>query len=363
MIRGAAGCAAAAGCTLSITHDGQSTWHFVAAEPGSSNSEAAFAIRATGLGCGIGAFATRTIASNSISEVAFKIRPTGLGSGLGAFATRAIARGECITSEAPLVRWTLKPGERTTAGLVALVNALSPADRELYSSLCQNSMHGSASATGEKSVYGIWLSNCYPCSSPMQAMRDRQNGVDEDEIQNTKAVFAKVCRFNHSCRPNAHVSWNAKRDQQVIYALRNIEPGAELCVSYLDNSSGTRRAQRHKELGFACICDACSLSGAILAQSELRRARLGVIFGLLEATIRAADKRAMALVTERLQLLEEEEVLEDWNTKFAASSYFYLTGDRRQARLWAARAAESAKHALGTDSDEFQHYAAHVAHR
>lgn len=336
MIRRQNDVAAVAGCTLIITHDGQSEWHFATQEPDSNTC---------------------------IGEPAFTIRATGLGSGLGAFATRAIARGECIVSEAQLVQWTLKPGERTTAGLVALVNGLSPADREVYGSLSQNPMHGRAADAGGKSVYGIWLSNCYPCTSPMQATRDRQNGVDDDEIQNTKAVYASVCRYNHSCCPNAHVSWNAKRGQQVIYALRHIEPGAEICVSYLDNASGTRRAQRHEELGFACVCDACSLSGVLLAQSDQRRSRIGVIFGLLEATIRAADKRAMPLVVERLRLLEEEGMLEDWNTAFVASSYFSLIGDRRQACQWAARAAESAKHGLGTDSDEFEHYAAHAAHR
>jgi hypothetical protein len=54
--------------------------------------------------------------------------------------------------------------------------------------------------------------------------------------------------------------------------------------------------------------------------------------------------------------MAQEEVREDWNTLYMASSYFALAGDQRQASMWATRAAESALHGLGKDSDEYQHY-------
>ena len=74
---------------------------------------------------------------------------------MGVFACRAIKRGERILSEAPLVQWTLAPGDKTNAGLVALVNGLSPSDRSIYDSLSQNEhAHGA-----HKSIYGIWLTN------------------------------------------------------------------------------------------------------------------------------------------------------------------------------------------------------------
>ena len=306
---------AARGCRLTTTRDGRSEWAF---------------------------------------NQPFVIRETSVGSGMGAFAIRGVKLGECILSERPLVQWTLHPGEKTTAGLVSLVNALTPTDHATYSGLCQNPMHG----VGSKSVYGIWLSNAYPCTSPLQAARDRQSGVGDISLETTKAVYASACRFNHSCSPNAHASWNAKQGVQVIYALHDIAPGVEISVSYLDNASGMRRAQRHGELGFECRCATCELRGASLAQSDHRRSRTGVIFGLLEASIRAGDRRAIGLISERLSLMAQEEVREDWNTLYMASSYFALAGDRRQASMWAARAAERARHGLGTDSDEYQHYKA-----
>ena len=107
----------------------------------------------------------------------------------------------------------------------------------------------------------------------------------------------------------------------------------------------------HRELdGVDDVCE--------VAQSEQRRSRIGVLFGLLQATLGSADARAMPLLTERLKLMEEEEMKEDWNTLFSAACYYERVGDKRQARQWAARAAESAKQGLGSDSDEFKHYAA-----
>jgi len=327
VVRGSADTPAdAVGCTLISTKDGKSEWRFAAAD--------AFEIS---------------------KARAFEIRVTRAGSGLGAFAVRGIKRGECMLSEAPLVQWTLLDGETTTAGLISRVNALSAADHTTYSNLCQNPMHG----RGSKSAYGIWLSNAYPCTTPMQVARDQQNGVNTgSEI---KAVFTTACRFNHSCSPNAHVAWNGSRGQQTIHALRDITPGEEICVSYLDNASGMPRTQRHDELGFACLCTACGLQGKLLAQSDKRRSRIGVIFGILESMIRATDRRAMTLVMERLQLMEQEGMREDWNTLYCAASFFGLTGDRCQAGQWAARAAESARYGMGEDSDEFIYYAASSA--
>jgi len=339
---------AAAGCTLFIASDGKSAWQFIDPAGGSMCDNVVVPPHpvpphpgSTGLHVPAGAFAIRTTDS----------------SGLGAFASHNIKKGECILSESPLVQWTLQASEKTTAGLVSLVNALPQGAYEEYCSLCQNPMHGS----GPKSLYGIWLSNAYPCTSPMQALRDRQSGMEEEEIERTKAVFASACRFNHSCSPNAHASWNAQRGQQVIYALCDIARGAEIGVSYLENACNMRRAQRHEQLGFTCKCPACDVSGLQLAQSDQRRGRTGAIFAMLEPIIRAADKRAVALVSERLDLMKLESMREEWNTLFCAASYFALAGDARQASRWAAQAADSARHGLGSDSDEFQHYAACAA--
>ena len=91
---------------------------------------------------------------------------------MGVFACRAIKRGERILSEAPLVQWTLAPGDKTNAGLVALVNGLSPSDRSIYDSLSQNEhAHGA-----HKSIYGIWLTNALVATAGLKPTRARTRG-------------------------------------------------------------------------------------------------------------------------------------------------------------------------------------------
>lgn len=112
---------------LLVTVDGRSEWRFADATPRHISEE---------------------------KDSAFFIGPAS-GSEMGVFANRAIKRGERLIAEAPLLQWILAPGDKTNAGLIALVNALDPSARQLYDNLSQNEhAHGA-----HKSIYGIWLTN------------------------------------------------------------------------------------------------------------------------------------------------------------------------------------------------------------
>ena len=60
-------------------------------------------------------------------------------------------------------------------------------------SLCQNQAHGSV-----KHAFGIWLTNAYPT-----------DGMHADAAERSSAVFAHICRLNHSCCPNLH-GWHVR---------------------------------------------------------------------------------------------------------------------------------------------------------
>ncbi|RMZ02615.1 hypothetical protein D0864_03151 [Hortaea werneckii] len=87
------------------------------------------------------------------------------------------------------------------------------------------------------------------------------------------AVFEKASRLNHSCVPNVHHSFNPTLQKQTVHAVRDIQPGEELCTTYLGGPGCYYvRSQRVEMLrsnyGFTCTCTACSdPSGA----SESRR--------------------------------------------------------------------------------------------
>ena len=63
---------------------------------------------------------------------------------------------------------------------------------------------------------------------------------------------------------------------------------------------------------------------------------------------------------ERLRLLQEEGLQTNWDSMAVAMRHLLAScsegSARDEARVWAARAAECAKMALGEDSEEYLHY-------
>ncbi|KAF9432142.1 hypothetical protein BGZ76_011206 [Entomortierella beljakovae] len=72
-----------------------------------------------------------------------------------------------------------------------------------------------------------------------------------------EGTFPIGALFNHSCRPNAIVMY--ERQVQIVRAIEDIEPGQEICTSYVDN--GVQRAERRQLLRekyfFDCLCPRC----------------------------------------------------------------------------------------------------------
>jgi hypothetical protein len=79
------------------------------------------------------------------------------------------------------------------------------------------------------------------------------------------AMFSLTCKMNHSCRPNAMVryvnGWGSTRPLVLqCVALRDIDEGEELCISYIDGEEHLDVAERRQVLenyGFHCSCDRC----------------------------------------------------------------------------------------------------------
>ena len=331
------------------------------------------------------------------------------GCGVGAFATRALKRGECILAELPLLEWRLEAGQPVTkASLEARVSTLSHMATEHFFALCQNAEHGDV-----KTAYGIWLSNAFPTDGTNAGTSATRAA---DAGRRSSAVYTTYCRLNHSCVPNVHGAWNPTRRRQTMFALRDIERGEQLLVSYLavlDQPRDARRAELASSFGFECRCTRCQLSGASLAQSDARQRRLlqlrheiasaisvdgfraevaslvceraggdsASVDGagassdlerlLVQASAFPSGRRALLevsrrrlergvdLLEERLGLLEAEgDAALAWDTLDCASRHCKGMGDAVRAKLYGARAAQCARLALGTDSDEYRRFSA-----
>jgi len=95
-------------------------------------------------------------------------------------------------------------------------------------------------------------------------------------------VFQIASRFNHSCVPNAHFSWNERlgggEGRMTVHVVKDVKEGEEITLSYCDPYyDPALRGWELQHYGFVCDCAACGDSGveeSFAAGSLQRRARL-----------------------------------------------------------------------------------------
>lgn len=81
----------------------------------------------------------------------------------------------------------------------------------------------------------------------------------------SKRVYVALSRVNHDCVPNAakRTFLDGQMDVHCLEAVRDIEQGEEVTISYLATSdlanAGTAARRRHLEecWKFSCACEAC----------------------------------------------------------------------------------------------------------
>ena len=194
----------------------------------------------------------------------FELRETG-DKGFGLFATAPIPLGELIMCEEPLLRIT---GE---------------AIHSVWGTYCRLN---NAQRCAFDSLYGYQAEDLDFESVARTTLVDlNDDSMDEEDIEELVAesvrvmkifsvnnfnlpprdlgVFATSSRLNHSCVPNVHHSYNPNLKRTTVFAVRDIEPGEELCITYMGGKGHYwTRPQRIELLrsnyGFTCKCSACS---------------------------------------------------------------------------------------------------------
>ena len=188
------------------------------------------------------------------------------GKGKGLVALRPFFQGDIVLADTPLfslrkedlVSWETEPI------LAALSNCTLEQREEFYQ--LYNRHADSGDIPRER---GILDTNVLPYGT-----NEVKRG---NEPQERHGLFLLASRLNSSCVPNVHQTWDDETGQLVFRATRNLLPGEELCIAYGDTLAD--REERRKELqekfGFVCVCEACTLSGQALEESNFRRACLG----------------------------------------------------------------------------------------
>ncbi len=91
-------------------------------------------------------------------------------------------------------------------------------------------------------------------------MADLATGSALDSSSKGSAIYLMASLFNHSCEPSVNVAFPRNNSTLVLTAARDIDPGEELTISYIDHEMGLSARQERLAFayGFQCGCPKCS---------------------------------------------------------------------------------------------------------
>ena len=163
--------------------------------------------------------------------------------------------------------------------------ALSPADRELYDGLCTSSTFDHAELGSELRAAGHSAEQIDQCL--FVGTRFAANGFNIEpertlpfgsppaappRTTSLACVFPRLSKMNHSCAPNVHAHYRDGWNAQVVYSLRDIQPGEELLIAYFKITDPRAvRQRRAQDWGFECTCEVCVPGPAATEHEELLR--------------------------------------------------------------------------------------------
>ncbi|KAI0668113.1 hypothetical protein C8Q78DRAFT_1048443 [Trametes maxima] len=223
-------------------------------------------------------------------KLRFTVAPSN-GKGWGLFAFEDIPAGGVILRERPLL---ITPGalgtyfgDKATPTVMnsmfnvldTAVGVLQPLNRQWFLGLANCKRHSTYPYT---EAWGIMETTALP------------TGPFPDAPGGYAAVGRDMSRVNHSCTPNADFQWDIETLTFTLRALKPIEYGEEIFISYLASAEvlaprDARNSILTERWNFKCTCDICSRTGNRQIASDFRRAWMHR--HISAASIRAQDER------------------------------------------------------------------------
>ncbi|KAJ0147366.1 SET domain-containing protein 5 [Colletotrichum tanaceti] len=184
------------------------------------------------------------------------------GKGYGLVATRPIRRGEVILRESAsmLIDYAAfmhVPMSQMKKLQAHGIDLLPFHHRSQWLNMSSHGFQGDHLSMVDK----ILITNSFDVEMD-DAMRD-------DDFY---AVFVNTSRMNHDCRPNIDYWFDPRTLTQRTTAIRDIIPGEELTLSYIDPMQ-TRADRRERLLttwGFNCSCNHCMQHRLLTDESDRR---------------------------------------------------------------------------------------------
>ncbi|KAM7189665.1 hypothetical protein V8F33_009913 [Rhypophila sp. PSN 637] len=183
------------------------------------------------------------------------------GKGLGAIATRRILRGKKALVDRVAILSAAEYPEDVSRKQVQDLLAKAVEQLPEPEMVLKLSRKGRGEEQGFSVVEDLLLSNSF---------------LVEVGGQSLMGLFGDLARFNHACEPNTSMRFSEKTLAMTIVASRDIEPGEELTISYIDATLPykDRQSTLQEIWGFKCTCPLCSLSRHQRRASDERRTEI-----------------------------------------------------------------------------------------
>lgn len=162
------------------------------------------------------------------------------------------------------------------------------------------------------------------------------------------AIVPETSRLNHDCGPNGQYFWDPLHITQYIHTSRDIAPGEEITVSYIDPFASHAVRQQHlSSFGFSCTCRKCTNAAA----SDRRLGQINELQRVLNDwnTRDATPQKAVELI--KLSEVEGLEAFLDVAYGHAALS-FSSVGDEKNTKKYAEMAREKSWQRYGPSSPD-----------
>ncbi|RDW63651.1 hypothetical protein BP6252_11196 [Coleophoma cylindrospora] len=150
-------------------------------------------------------------------------------------------------------------------------------------------------------------------------------------------LFPNISRFNHDCRPNAAYRFNHETMTHNVRALRDIESGEELTLTYTNPSLSRKdRQDRLKLWGFECTCDLCMQDKWHTTESDRRIAQIN---SLMPKFTQIPSPATPEMAETLIDLHKDEELWEAiWLPYTYAALQYSTNGDASMAEKYAQMA-------------------------
>ncbi|CAG7556533.1 unnamed protein product [Fusarium equiseti] len=262
------------------------------------------------------------------------------GKGIGVVATQKILKGTRILSEAPIIKIPEDASEsQLRESIRRQVVGLTSDQRQAFLNMC----------------------NIYPSDNTSRYLGIvRTNALPMDD---GSGIFVTACRINHACNNNAQKGWNEGIKRHTVHALRDINEGEEITITYLGvlNDRRTRQEALRQKFKFTCTCGLCSLPAELSTESDRRSEEILTLDrrigreGLMG--ILSEPERMLGYVYRQVQLYNQDNPDDVGLPRafFDAAQIAAAHGDLARARVFTDRAADGWLVVSGDDCPKVRH--------